>query len=214
MRAEDYKKLFRIDIPVEVVRTGKSQTILDAEKKWAKIEYLYEDELFEALAELRLGLDYSPLLTTFYFQKNLSEEEGKYAVMFSQVATPLVKAWTYRNALRYADREIVEKEAREVIEEMTMIHMWREPETPAEHYQKGIYTVTGYLIGKVLGFDVKAEFVGEGAESWRKYLEFLEQFVEKTPSPYLLTKIPEKIEAPYRVKVKKVPYLHYEVKKK
>lgn len=214
MKVENYKKLFRIDIPVEVVRTGESQTVLDAEKKWARIEYLYEDELFEAFAELRLGLDYSPLLTTFYFQKNLTDEEAKYAVMFFEVTTPLTKAWAYRNTLRYMDRETVEKEAREVIEEITMMHMLKKPESPAEHYRRGIYTTAAYLVGKVMGFDVRAEFVGEEAASWRKYLKFLEQLVEKTPSPYLLTKIPEKIDAPYRVQVKKVPYLHYKVRKR
>lgn len=214
MKAEELKRLFKIDIPVEVVRMEKSQTVLDPSGKKARVEYLYEDELFEAFAELRLGLDYSPLLTTFYFQKNLSEEEARYAIMFSQITAPLVKAWTYRNALRYVDRETVEKEAREVIEEITIAHMWREPESPAEHYQKGIYTVATYLIGKVLGFPVRAEFRGEEAQSWERYLEFLEKLTEEKPSPYLLTQVPEETEAPYKVRVRKIPYPHYEVKKR
>ena len=213
MEAEKLKKAFRIDIPVEVVRTGESQIILDPSGKRARIEYLHKDELFEAFAGLRLGLDYSPLLTTFYFQRNLSEEEARYAVMFSKVITPVIKAWTYRNALRYVERERVEREVREIIEEMTMVHMWRKAESPPEHHERGIYTATAYLIGKVMGFDVKAEFIGEEAESWRRYLELLEGLVEKTPSPYLLTKIPPVIKAPYKVRVRKVPYPHYEVRR-
>ncbi len=207
-----YRDLFKIDIPVEVLRTGESQIVLDPNKRKAKIEYLYEDELFEAFAELKLGLDYSPLLTTLYFQKDLSEEEGKYALMFADLTTPIRKAWAYRNALRYVERERVEKEVREIIEEMMMVHMWKEAETPVQHYKRGIYISTAYLLGKAVDLDVKVEFVGKEAKSWRKYLEFLERMAEEKPSPYLLIRIPPVVEAPYTVKVKKIPYPHYEVK--
>ena len=208
----DYKKLFRIDIPVEVIKTGESKTFLDINGKRAKIEYLYEDELFEAFAELRMGLDYSPLLTTLFFQKGLSKEEEKYAVMFAKITTPIRKAWAFKNALKYASREIVEKEAREVIEEIMMIYMWKEAKDLKELYERGIYMSTSYLIGKALGLGVKIEYIGEESESWYKYIRFLEKIIEEKPSPYLLTRIPPVVDAPYRVKVKKVPYPHYEIK--
>jgi len=183
----NWSKLFRIDIPLELKKTGKNLLILSITGKKAIIEYAYEDELFEPLAQLRLALDYSPLLATFYFQRNMSPEEEKYAVMFSQLTSPLIKAWSFKNALLYVPKEIVIKEYREIAEEVLLFDL----SVSAEEFpEKGRFTIATYLIGKALGEPARLKLIGDKDGEWERYIRAMEEFLEEKPSPYILAKLP------------------------
>jgi len=206
---EKLRELFRIEIPLELKRTGGSQTILYPEGDRAVIEYMEEDELVEAFATLRLGLDYSPLLATLWFQKDLSEEEERYADMFHVLITPIWFAWTWINAQRYLPEELLEKELKEMYEFSQFVLM-SSKDIPESLRRKS--TIGLYLTFKGLGYPAKLRLEGETKE-WREYMKAMEDMLFEKPSPHLLTKLPGITKAPYRVEVKEEPYLHYEVKK-
>ena len=206
---------FRIEIPVEVKKVPYSEgsAILLPNKKKAIIEYSHDDDLFDLVATLRLGLDYSPLLTTFYFQEKYTEKEAEYMKKFHLLCLPITKTWAFLNALKYVEEEKVKKEAKEIAEYVNLTYMWVSPESYGEQFLKQIHHVTAYLLLKyVVKMDTILKVEGEHVEEWKRYIELAEELVKEKPSPYLLAKIPEKTSAPYRVRVRKQPFSHYEVK--
>ena len=208
---------FRIDIPVEVrkIEHGESLVTLLPNRKRAIIEYSHEGDLFDVVAVLRLGLDYSPLLTTFYFQKDYTEEEEGFVREFYLLSLPLIKTWAFLNAIRYVGEERAKKEAREIAEYINLAYMWAVPESREEQVVKQIHYMVAYLLLKyVVGERVDLKFEGEYKEEWEGYVELVEELIRRKPSPYILTQIPEKTGATYRVRVRKVPYPHYEVRRR
>ena len=208
-------KEFKIDIPVEVRKVSESEGIVTLlpNRKRAIIEYSHEGDLFDMIATLRLGLDYSPLLTTFYFQKDCTEEEMKFFREFYLLSLPVVKTWAFKNAFRYVEEKRVKKEAKAIADYVNIAYMWSSPEDLEKQAIKQVHHVVAYLLLKyVVEEEIDLELEGDYKEEWERYIELVEELVKEKPSPYLLAKIPERIEAPYRVKVKKIPFLHYEVK--
>ncbi len=205
---------FRINIPVKVkkIEQGEGLVTLLPNKKKAIIEYFHEGDLFDMVATLRLGLDYSPLLTTFYFQRNYTEEEAGFMREFYLLSLPLIKTWAFLNAVRYVGEERVKREAKEISDYVNIAYMWVIPESREEQAVKQIHYTTAYLLLKYVAKEkVNLRFEGEYKKEWERYVELVERLIHQKPSPYLLTRIPEETKAPYRVKVRKVPYPHYEL---
>ena len=206
---------FGIDIPVDIKKVPYSEgsVVLLPNKKKATIEYSHDGDLFDLVATLRLGLDYSPLLTTFYFQEKYTEEEAEHMRRFFLFSLPITKTWAFKNALKYIEEEKVKKEAQEISEYVNLTYMWVSPKNYGEQFLKQIYHIVAYLLLKyVVRVDITLRVGGKYAEEWKGYIEFAEETIKEKPSPYLLTRIPDKMGAPYRVRVRKQPFLYYEVK--
>ena len=211
---QDLKDIFMIDIPMDIEHNSVSRIIVEPDLSKAKITYTNKDELFEAFAQVRLALDYrSPLLATYYLQKELSEKEVGYAYMFTSLAMPFVKGWTYRNAIRYAGYKLVAKEVKEIVEETILISMWVEPKEQDNYFDRNIFSATAYALARSINAKVQTKFIGNSG-FWRKYIELIEKFITKEPSPQLLCQIPEVLEAPYTVSVKEEPYPYFVIKER
>ncbi len=206
--------MFRLEeYPLELEK-GKSETVYIPPVM--KVGYRYVDELFEAFAFLRLGIDYDPLLATMVFQENPTEREKEYISMFHTLVSPLRRAWAWKVAQNYVDREFLEKEFMSTYEESQLFLMYQ-PDVP-ESLKRDL-TIGMYLIGKAIGIEGRLELDFRGLEEkdvriWKKYIDTMEEFVLKEPDVNLLLLLPEITYAPYRVEIKEEPYRHYSVRER
>jgi len=214
---EKYKTIFQIpdEIEIQLVNVeGKQELTYIPEQKKAIIHLdpKFPQDLAELIAQLKLGIEYHPLLATFYFQPNLTKEEEIFASSFYTAVVPVVDAWVYKTMKEYLPTEELEKQLEELQtlwERLELEKLYTGNTEPEADRRRHSFSM--YLIFKILGYPAQLKLIGKGKQlqEWIRYKKTLEWAIQQTPSPEILTQIPEKTKAPYKVSVKDK---YYEIK--
>lgn len=177
-------------------------------------EVSLQHDLAELLAMAKLA-EVDPLLVTFFFQKDLTEEEIQYAQTFHTLCQPLQDAWVWRTLRKYAP-DIYEQEILEVLA------MWESispdfttiKDQQTRRIALGLWAILYENPANIANLVLEADS-DESLQAWSAYIDQLQESIRKEPSvdEYLL--LPEVTNSPYTVTVEVTEGLrHYRVKRK
>lgn len=172
-------------------------------------------DLIDLFGVIKLG-EIHYLLATFYFQKDLSKEEEKYARMFYILCNPLQDVWSYKMIKKY----LSEKEYEEVIEDLIKLYedtkeivVENDLELP-ELINRRLHISIALILEKTANVEVNLIITGKYKKEWEIYLFWLRHYADLEPNPEHYIHLTEKCSAPYRVKIRKDnSYEYFEVKK-
>ncbi|MEM0333614.1 MAG: hypothetical protein QXX30_04125 [Candidatus Aenigmatarchaeota archaeon] len=204
---KSYKEIFKIPEDLEVkVRFEKSNECLyyPHENK-AIIKVAQIEDLDESFAQLKLGIMYSPLLSTLFFQKELSPEEQKLAARFYYLSYPILSAWTWQIMRMYLPGERYRKAMEETLkmyEDLVLTKMLSK--IKPDYMTNTAIPIALYLVLKDAGMNPKIKPIGkENVKFYVKYIKLLEEMLDKTPSPELLIELAKKTDFPAEVSIEK-----------
>ncbi|MEM4134405.1 MAG: hypothetical protein QXV73_04335 [Candidatus Micrarchaeia archaeon] len=216
---EKFEVKEEIEIKYDLEDTGRVDFLPDGKKVRLVIppEINYYD-LVDLFGLIKLG-EINYLLATFYFQKDLTEEEKKYAEMFHLLCQPLQDVWCYKIIKNY----LQEDEYKEIIQDLVNLYenVKEIVEAPPmegvempEDIKRRLYVSTALILEKTSNADVNLIITGKYKKEWEIYLFWIRHFADLKPDPKYFVKLPKITSAPYEVKIKKSEIEYYEVKKK
>lgn len=189
-----YKNVFRIpeDIEIEIKKGKESEVFFHPIEKYAIISVFNEDEIAEYFAELKLGLEYDPILTTIFLSKNASEEEKSLASKFIYTTYPVKTFWTWRIMKKYLSDEEFKDQIEKNIE---LIQMAQLQKMIVGKELLNLHVVMGtYLIVKNFAdTKIQIKIEGENKEELERYKSIIEEYSQKTPSIHTLIELSKKL---------------------
>ncbi|WP_457628508.1 hypothetical protein [Persephonella sp.] len=221
---EKYRQVFQIpkNLQIELEEIDKGQELIyipEENKAIFRLDQHSIRDIPELMAQLKLGIDYHPLLATMYFQKDLSEEEENYAGNFYMLIIPLLDAWVWKAMKEYLPEEEMEKQVKqlkELWERAQLSKMYFGDRIKESELMRRRMSVSQYFIFKALGYEAELKLIGKGKhlQEWVRYKKILEKMIHHTPNIDDFVKLPQLTKAPFTVSVKEKPYPHFVVKKK
>ena len=191
LSVKKYRKVFEIDDDIKI--TVKSipqghELVYDPVNRTVEL-WLDKDSISdipELLAQVKLGLEYHPLLATMYFQSDASEEETRLAGQFYTLVIPVIDAWVWKIMQKYMSADEFEMEVDELlemIENLEIIKMYTGGKIENERARRRL-TIGIHLIIKAVGGKSKLKLVGddEKKKKWIEYVKDLENLVMQEPS--------------------------------
>lgn len=219
---EKYKQIFQIpdniSIQLEPVPQGQELIFSPEENKAIlKVDKYSYGDIPELIAHLKLGIDYHPLLATFYFQKDLSQEEAIFAKDFYMLIAPVIDVWVWKTMKKYLPAKEFKHQLNQLIEiyekaQLYKMHFGKDTE---DELLKRRMSFSYYLILKNLGYNAKLKLIGKGKQlqEWIRYKKLLVKIARNEPNIEDLISIPEQLNAPYRVYTSSQPHWHYVITK-
>ncbi len=214
-----WQKRYNIKPILEIQQVEKGHSIAYFSNEQKVLLELDEEALLndlpEIFASIKLG-EKNPLLTTFFFQENLTQEDKEFCSMFYTLCEPLKDAWTWKEMKKYLTKEEMDKQLEEL---KKLYEIFLEIEQKIKQGEKSKEAIQRrgiigtYLIFSSLGYPVKIQLTGENKKEWKKYLKALKHFSLSDPDPQLFCQLPEITKAPYRAEVKEKPYWHFYITK-
>lgn len=159
-----------------------------------------EKDLAEILAKAKLG-ETNPLLATFFFQEDLSEEDGSYASMFFRLYQPLQDAWIYKTMRQYAP-DVYEAEIEELMSywKLLLPGPVRDTGNPEMRRQYlSIFTILSENPSNQIRLILHSDETNR--QDWERYVGALKELVHSEPSPDLFLRLPEESNAKYQVRI-------------
>jgi len=224
---EKYKKIFQIpedfQIEVEEMPQGHELTFYPEEKKAViKLDKDSISDIPELIAQLKMGIEYHPLLATFYFQPDLTKQEEFFASSFYTLVIPLIDAWVWKVMKDYLPEEELEKQVKELktLWEVAQLEKMRLGDVPMKEALRRRMSFSQYLIFRTLGYDAELQLQVEAKnekekkkliQEWVRYKKALENFAKHEPNIKDILELPKITKAPFSVKA--VDSKYYEVKK-
>jgi len=214
---------FRFQKPIELQHLEKGDEIISLPDKTiirmdAEAE---EKDLAPILAKAKLA-EQDQLLGTFFFQKNLTEEESKLAHKFFNLCQPLQDAWTYKVLRQYAP-DIYEAEIEELIGYWKALQMMP-PEGGIAHLTANDPKMRNQVLSMFAILNenpantVEMLLITdkENSADWDGYISALKEFVHAEPDANLYLRLATASNAPYTVQIITEPdgFRHFEVKKR
>lgn len=201
---------YQLKKPVEFEEYEGQEIIAYPEKTLIRTdnESLAKD-LHELLATAKLA-ETDPLLATFFFQSDNTEQEERFFSMFFRLCQPLQDAWIMKTIREYAP-EAYEKEIAEIYRMNMLIQDFKIADTGPVFHQADDNAEKRRMS---LGFwlmcyenpdnDIKIEIKtdDDNRDDWENYIEALKQFSRMSPDVNLFLKLPEIVNAPYAAKIK------------
>lgn len=168
-------------------------------------------------AKVKMGL-INPLLATYYFQKDITEQEIKYANSFIGLISPLLDAWEMKTIKKYAP-DLITQEIEDIIDMMTYFEKLKKQDVFKNkdfEKEKRIYLslwAMAHALEITDSIKIEILYFFDNTEQWERYLKTLKELVTKDPDVYLLPKLIEVTGgADYTAKVIDKPYWHFEIK--
>lgn len=180
-----------------------------------------EHDLAELLTMAKMA-EIDNLLTTFFFQKNLSEQESRSASIFFQLCQPLQDAWVW-GLMRRIVPDIYEKEIMETYK------MWEQMHDRFFMKDKGPIKIDNSDIRRqMLGMwailyenpqnkvDMKLIADDVNREDWDSYFSALKQYITEKPDIKFYLQLAIVTHAPYVVHlaIDETGFRHYKIKVK
>jgi len=211
---EKYKKAFDISISIDYRKESQGQwLVFNGNRAVLHLDDNSLPDVAQFIAQIKMGMLYHPLLATFFFQKNLSEKEGQYARMFHALAEPLIDIWVVQIQSRYMGESAF---ANEIDEINIMNEAVLSGKLNADNIKTRRLVLSGYLFTKTfVNANVELKIVvksGDSQDVWNQYVNFLEDAAKREPNIDDILQLPILTQAPYVVKVKNKPYIHFEIK--
>lgn len=207
-------QMFQFRKPIEIVDlpegSGDEVVVLENKIIIKGDSVSFEKDLPEVLSRAKLGED-NPLLATFFFQQNMTEQERRYASMFFRLCQPLQDAWAWKTMRKYAP-DIYEKEVSELFDMWQKLHDSVLNDTDAE-MRRQILGMWAILYENPTN-DVRLIVLSdEGNKTdWNAYIDALEKYIRQEPNVDYFLKLPAIVNAPYRVSIENDNgFLHYHI---
>jgi len=153
-----------------------------------------QHDMAEILSLAKIGeRDY--LLTTFYFQPDMTQKEKLYCDAFYQFCRPLQLAWAYKTMRNYLP-EVYEREMDRMIE---MYEAIKGQVADNREIVLGMFAIVAENpAGKA---DVTLKVPEERRAEWEQYLNLIRDYARMEPDVGLYIRLAEETKAPYVVKV-------------
>jgi len=166
-----------------------------------------QHDMAEILSLAKMGeKDY--LLTTFYFQPDITKKDEKYCKAFYQLCKPLQSAWAYKIMRNYLP-EVYEQEIDRMIDMYEAIK--KQIADNSEIVLSMFAIVAENPNGKA---DIELNVPEEIRPEWENYLNLIKTYARMDPDVNLYIRLTEETKAPYTVKVTKNKdgFRYYEVR--
>jgi len=153
-----------------------------------------KSDIAEILSLAKMGeKDY--LLTTFYFQSNMTRKEEHYCNAFYQLYRPLQLAWAYKTMRDYLP-EVYEREVDRVI---AMYEAIKGQVANNREIVLGMFAIVAENpAGKA---DMKLRVPENKRVEWEQYLNLIRTYARMEPDVNLYVRLAEETRAPYTVRV-------------
>lgn len=173
-----------------------------------------EKDFAELLSIAKLG-EKDPLLATFYFQKDLTEEEAKFSRMFFNLCTPLQAAWAYRIMRKYVP-STYEKEVETLFKLVEAIIPDFKFSDTGDVKLRTIFLSSFAILyeSPIVTADLVLRADEEVEKVWSNYLNTLLRLTKEEPDVRLYLELPESSDAPYKVEIADDGFRHFVIKKK
>lgn len=158
-------------------------------------------DLAEMLSRAKLG-EKDPLLTTFFFQKDLSQEEQKYARIFYSLCQPLQDAWTYKTMRKYVP-DIYQREVEGLLKmwDIAFAGPLKDSDSETRRQVLGMWAILYENPNNKAELIIQAEEYNK--QSWNNYIDALKEFIRQEPDIQYYLSLPVKVNSPYEVKLEK-----------
>ena len=170
-------------------------------------------ELAEILSKAKLG-EADPLLATFFFQNDITPQEGRYASIFFRLCQPLQNAWVYKTMRKWVP-DIYEAEIAELMMmwEASLTGTLKDNGDPEiRQLYLSIFTILSENPANNIQLVLQTD--QEYRADWERYIDTLRKLVQQEPNADLFLSLPLVTNAPYLVQIitDKDGFRHYEVK--
>lgn len=216
---ETLRKKFEIpgDFIININKAGGNSLTFIQGKNQVDIEIGQDDELLAMIAKIKMGL-LNPLLATYYFQKDITEKEVKYANAFISLISPLLDAWEMKTINKYAP-DLIMQELKDIADMMKNFDKLKKAGAIKRdnNSEKRIYISLWTMAHALEMTDlIKIEilYFFDNTDQWERYLKTLRELAVQEPDPYLLPKLSAAAQADYAVKVTSKPYWYFDVREK
>jgi hypothetical protein len=153
-----------------------------------------KSDMAEILSLAKMGeKDY--LLTTFYFQPDMTRKEEHYCNAFFQLCKPLQPAWAYKTMRNYLP-EVYEREMDRII---AMYEAIKDNVANNREIVLGMFAIVAENPdGKA---DMELRVPENRRAEWEQYLNLIRDYARMEPDVGLYIRLAEETRAPYVVKV-------------
>lgn len=190
---------FKTPVILEDLPAGEKEEVVALDNKIVirGDEDTFKCSLTEMLSHAKLG-EIDPLLATFWFEKDMSDEDQRFAAMFHNLCKPLQAAWVYKIMRRYAP-SAYGKEIKELLD------MWdsigQKLLNSGDPKDMDIVLSLFAILYDNPEYDIELEITSDDANqaAWVKYITVLKQYVRMEPDPEIYLKLPGATDAPYRM---------------
>lgn len=179
---EDLVRIYRFSKPVRLV-IGEEQGVVATKRE--VVIYCPEDamgDLAEFLALGKLG-EWDHLLATFYFQRDLSEEEGRLARRFYELCMPLQTLWAWDIMRRHLTIDEFILQLREPLGLVYNVYkrgaVLREGEINAGLLIAFILIAEKW--GRLAGFEFEVKMVGKYLDEYISWVNNVRRFSKLEP---------------------------------
>jgi hypothetical protein len=189
----DYVVQLGVTKPVSLVQNDDTQEVLiyDNHIVIGLDESTQITDCIELVARARLA-ETRPLLGVFFFQKEYTDQEGRYMQSLARVCGPLQKAWTYR-ILREHAPALYDREINELFHDYADIMSTIKYASLSEDFM----VLELFAILKESPFhDVDID-ASKSDPSWQTYIEKLIELIPAAPDPYLYLDLIAATNPPY-----------------